>query len=54
MGQHENLRQLSRFFELDYLVHSGGQSRNEASPSEYTAYVESAFMAIRMRREGMQ
>ena len=51
MLQNENLRQLSGFLELDYLVQSGGRSRAEASPAEFAAYVEAAFRAIRMRRQ---
>ncbi len=51
MRQGENLRQLSGFLDLDYLVQSAGQSRAEASPAEFAAYVEAAFRAIRTRRQ---
>ncbi len=45
--QHENLRQLSRFFELDHLVQCAGKPRAEASAAAFAAYVEGAFRAIR-------
>ena len=51
MRQGENLRQLSGFLELDYLVQSAGQSRAEASPAEFAAYVGAAFRAIRTQRQ---
>ena len=51
MRQDENLRQLSGFLELDYLVQSAGQSRVEGSPAEFAADVEAAFRATRMHRQ---
>ena len=51
MLQNENLRQLSGFLELDHHVQCGGQSRGEAGSTEFSAYVEAAFRAIRTRRQ---
>lgn len=54
MCWHENLRQLSCFFELDDLVQCGGQACNEASAGEFAAYVEEALRAIRMWPQSSQ
>jgi hypothetical protein len=50
MHQHEQLRQLTGLFDLDFLVQSGGCLRAQADSAQFADYVEGVYRAIRRQR----